>query len=359
MVNGEYQEIPFLSDIGLVTTYHCQASCPHCIVEASPKRNEYISLVDAYSWIEQISNYNNEQIKAIALTGGEPFSNIEHLTSIAEKASSLDLLVTAVSNAHWATSYNDALNILKKIPSIHLLTFSTDKFHQRVIPLERIRNAFTAGQALGRICNIAVCVGSDMNDETKKTLKYLEEFASPEAINTAHIFPVGRARYLSKQTQYPTSPTPPRAACNMAHAPVILPNGVVIACFGPIVGIKTNNPLILGNLYQESLEDILTRAESNPILHAIRVWGPYKLVEMINDKGLGDYLSKEYISDSTCCTCYDLFFNLYQQEKIKNFFDELKLDKEFQKTVAFGRAYYLHENGMMEMFSLISTESGD
>jgi hypothetical protein len=200
-----------------------------------------------------------------------------------------------------------------------------------------------AGQALGRSCNIAVCTGSDMNDSTKKTLNYLAEFAPPEVINTAHIFPVGRARFLSKHTKYPTSTLPPRAACSMAHAPVILPDGMIIACFGPIVGIKSSHPLILGNLYKESLKDILIRAELNSILHAIRIWGPYKLIDMINVKGLGDCLSKKYVSGSICCTCYDLFFDLPQKEEIKNFFDNLKQDKEFQETVAYGRAYYLQE----------------
>jgi MoaA/NifB/PqqE/SkfB family radical SAM enzyme len=104
-INGEYKEVQFLSDIGLVTTYHCQAACPHCIVEASPKRKEYIPLADACSWLEQISGYNDRQIKAVALTGGEPFSNLQYLTSIVDKASSMGLLLTAVSNAYWATSY--------------------------------------------------------------------------------------------------------------------------------------------------------------------------------------------------------------------------------------------------------------
>lgn len=101
---NETREIPFLSDIGLATTYHCQASCLHCIVEASPKRKEFILLPDIKGWLEQISGYNNGQIKAVALTGGEPFSDLAHLTAIARKASSVGLFVTAVSNAYWATS---------------------------------------------------------------------------------------------------------------------------------------------------------------------------------------------------------------------------------------------------------------
>ena len=346
--NG-FQEIPFLSDIGLAITYHCQSSCLHCIVEAGPKRREFIPLHDVHSWLKQISNYNNRQIKAIAITGGEPFSNLEYLTSIVKKAFSLSLLVTAVSNAYWATSYETALSILKNLPEISVLTFSTDIYHQRVIPLQRIKNAIRAAQELGRRYSIAVCVGSEMDDATINTLKYLSEFAPLEVINTANIFPVGRARTLVECKNYPFSTIPPKAACSMAHAPVILVDGSVIACFGPIIGIKSDHPLYLGNLYKESLSDILDRAEMNPILHIIRVWGPYKLIEMVKKEGFRDCLPDKYVTDSICCICYDFFKELPQNEKLKVFLDKLKKDLEFLELIGYGRVFYLKEMHMAGM----------
>lgn len=347
VTQDEREEVPFLSDIGLVTTYHCQSSCSHCIVEAGPKRKEYVPLADARSWLEQISHYHNGQIDAIALTGGEPFSDLEHLAAISDTAGSLGLLVTVVTNAYWATSEKVALRILENLPALRLLTFSTDMYHQRVIPVERVKNAFMAAQALGRSCNIAVCIGSVIDAVTQKTLDFLAGFAPPEVINTARIFPVGRARHLSSDIQYPTSYSPPKAACSMAHAPVILPDGRIVACFGPIVGIKSSHPLQLGNLNEESLSDILTRAEINSVLHAIRVWGPYKLVDIIMEMGLGNYLPKRYVRDSICCTCYDLL----QRQNLISFFDDLKQDQEFLEKVAYGRIYYLKENRMAEILS--------
>ena len=348
---NEVQEIPFLSDIGLATTYHCQASCLHCIVEASPKRKEFIPLREVHNWLDQISSYHNGQIKAVALTGGEPFSDLEHLTSIARKASSVGLLITAVSNAHWATSYEVALNILKSLPDICVFTFSTDKYHQRVIPLERIKNAVNAAQKLGRSYSIAVCTGSYMEEETQKTLDYLSDLTPPETINNAYIFPVGRARRQVKNTRYPSSTDPPRAACSMAHAPVILPNGDIVACFGPIVAIKSEHPLLLGNLYRQSLFDILDQAEMNTILHAIRIWGPYKIIEMMKKDGLKKDLPDEYVTGSICCTCYDIFNRLQDREELRTALNKLKEDKEFQEMVSYGRVYYLQETHMAEMMS--------
>ena len=138
-----------------------------------------------------------------------------------------------------------------------MITFSTDIYHQKVIPLERIKNAVLAAQQLGIRYNIAVCTGNKLDEMTQKTLDYLTGFTHTNTINTTYIFPVGRARYLVEDTHYLSSAVPPKAACSMAHAPVILPNGDIVACFGPIVGVKTEHPLFLGNLYRESLSGIL------------------------------------------------------------------------------------------------------
>lgn len=342
---GKNKEIPFLSDCGLVTTYHCQASCPHCIVEAGPKRKEFIPLAAAENWLEQISNYGNGQIKAVALTGGEPFSNLEYLAAISNKAGSLGLLVTAVTNAFWATSEKAAQEVLKQLPSVRLITFSTDNFHQRVIPVTHIRNAWTAAEALNRTCNIAVCTGSKIDRATQETLDFLAEFAPSDAINTARVFPVGRARSFSNRLEYCMSSSPPKEACSMAHAPVILPDGTMLACFGPIVSIKNSHPLRLGNLHEESLHEILTKAELNPVLHALRIWGPHKLISMIQKTDYRNFLPESYVTDSICCVCHDLM----QNQNLMPFFDNLNRDRNFIETVAYGRIYYLHEERMAEL----------
>ena len=298
------------------------------------------------SWLNQIAHYEDGKIAAIALTGGEPFSDFEHLRHIALIADSLGLLVTVVTNSYWATSESLALETLERLPSIRMLTLSTDKFHQRAIPLEYVKNAFIAAKKLNKSCSIALCIGSSIDSETQTIIDFLDEFAPKNVINMARIFPVGRAKHLSHILQYSTSSTPPIAACSMAHSPVIFPDGRVVACFGPIIGLSTDNPLILGNLKDEPLSSILDRAERNAILHAIRIWGPHKLVELIQKAGLGEYLPQKYVSDSTCCTCYELM----SSRKLLDYFIELKDSHSFIEKVSYGRLYYLNEPGMVEYF---------
>lgn len=340
----EQQELGFLQYIGLVTTYHCQTACPHCIVEAGPKRKEFVSQNNVKSWLKQIAKYKNGKILAVALTGGEPFSDLNHLRNISLLSESLGLFVTVVTNSYWATSEIVALKTLERLSSIRMLTLSTDRFHQRAIPLEFVRNAFNASKKLNKPCSIALCIGSSIDSETQVIIDFLDEFVPKSVINMARIFPVGRAQRLNHILQYSTSPTPPKAACCMAHSPVIFPDGKVVACFGPIIGLSKDHPLILGNLNDEPLATILDRAEKNYILHAIRVWGPYKLIEFILEAGLGEYLPQKYVTDSICCTCYELM----NSPELVTFFNELNGNDEFSETVSYGRLYYLNEANMIE-----------
>jgi hypothetical protein len=105
---------------------------------------------------------------------------------------------------------------------------------------------------------------------------------------------------------------------------------------------------MLGNLRQEPLEEIFHRAETNSVLHAIRVWGPRRLIAMIEEAGLGQYLPEAYIQGSVCNACYSLM----SREEIVQFLDHLAQDFEFRRRVAYARVYYLRETRMVERLGL-------
>ena len=50
MEEVKIEEIPFLSNIGLMLTYKCTIACPHCIVKAGPNRKEEMTLESAFNW---------------------------------------------------------------------------------------------------------------------------------------------------------------------------------------------------------------------------------------------------------------------------------------------------------------------
>src|SRR5579864_1600947 len=97
---------PFLQNIGLMLTYKCQVSCPHCIVECSPRRTEEMDEARALDWIAQIARYRNHYVKVLSLTGGEPLIDLDRFRRIADCGRSHGLLVAVVSNAFWAETYD-------------------------------------------------------------------------------------------------------------------------------------------------------------------------------------------------------------------------------------------------------------
>lgn len=343
-------EMPFLRNIGLVVTYKCQVTCPHCIIEASPHRKEKMLLNDALNWIRQIANYRNGYIKVLSLTGGEPFYNMENLKKIATFGEKHGLIVSVVTNAFWAFTREKAVNILKKIPAIKMLAISTDVYHQKSIPFRRVKNAILAANECDIPYNIAVCTENENEIEYKKILNKLQEITETDTITTAVTFPAGRALKKLGELKHHMTKDPPISACSAGSSPIIFPDGRVIACIGPVIELSISHPLVLGTLREKSLHKILDDAELNPILHAIRIWGPKKLISLIQGAGLKHYLPEKYIKNSVCNACY----NLMSCNKIIEFLTQLANDFDFKKKVAYARVYYLNEPKMLELYKLIT-----
>lgn len=348
MPSDELNEMPFLRNIGFIMTYRCQIACPHCIIEAGPHRKEEMQIEDALEWIQQIASYRNGYIKVLSLTGGEPFYNIDNLIKISAFGEKCGLLVSAVTNAFWATTQEEAIGVLRELPSIKMLAISTDAYHQISIPFERVKNAVFAAKVCDLPYNIAVCTENENDTEYKEILKKLHEITEIDTINTAVTFPAGRALKRLGTSKYMTTEEPPISACSAGSSPIVFPDGRVIACIGPVIDIATSHPLILGNLRESSLSEILDNAELNPILHAIRIWGPKKLISMIKEAGLGHCLPKNYIKDSVCNACYNLMSN----SEIVEFLIQLTNDWEFKRKAAYARVFYLKETRMAQLCQL-------
>lgn len=341
-------EMPFLTNVGLVMTYKCQVSCPHCIIEAGPHRKEKMLLEDTFDWIQQIVDYGNGCTKVLSLTGGEPFYNIDDLKAISAFGEARGLFVSAVTNAFWASEKETAVNLLRELGAIKMLSISTDVHHQKHIPFEWVKNAMMAADECGVPYTVAVCTEDEDDEEYQAIVDKLQESTEMDRILTAITFPAGRALKRLGTSNYKTTKEPPISACAAGGSPIIFPDGRVIACIGPVIDLKSPHPLLLGNLRENSLQEIFDRAETNPILHAIRVWGPKKLISMIEEAGLGQYLPEAYIKDSVCNACYTLM----SHGKIVEFLAQLAEDFEFVRRVAYARAYYLHESNMVEYLGI-------
>lgn len=341
-------EVPFLSNIGFMLTYKCTIACSHCIVKAGPKRKEEAPLDHALDWIDQASDYRDGLIRALALTGGEPFYNLENLGQIADYARRRGFIVSVVTNTFWATSREAALDTLRNLPAIQMLSFSTDVYHQKAIPLDCIKNAIWAARKLGRFYNISVCTDNEQSPQYRRIMDDLEAMGEADKINVTTTFPAGRARKYAGRFDYEVTSEPAVSACSVASSPVIFPDGKVVACIGPLLTLPPTHPMFLGDLHQIRLAEIFDRAELNPILHAIRVWGPHKLVSLLRQNHKDARLPREYIRDSACDVCYKLM----SDKQIVRDLENILQDDQFLEILAYARVYYLNETKMAEHMQL-------
>jgi MoaA/NifB/PqqE/SkfB family radical SAM enzyme len=348
-------ELPFLSNIGLMLTYKCTVACPHCIVEAGPHRKEEMRLEHSLAWIEQASAYRHGHIKGLALTGGEPFYNLENLARISAYGEALGLIISVVTNAVWASTKDIALNVLSRLPAIQMISISTDVYHQKSIPFDCVKNAVWAARELGRLYNIAVCTENEEDRQYQKIIEDLKTIGEADKIRVSIIFPAGRAQKRGRGFNYRTTLEPTVGACSVASSPVIFPDGSVIACIGPLLTLPPVHPMFLGNLTREALPEILDRSELNPVLHTIRAWGPHKLVSLLRQNGLDARLPKEFISDCPCDVCYKLL----SDERIVDALEALMQDRQIRQTITYARLYYLNETAMAEQFHLQAADTPD
>lgn len=338
----------YLANIGLFMTYKCQVACPHCVAQAGPHRTEAILEHEAADWIGQAARYRDGVIKAVNLTGGEPFFDLPALQRLVALIVQNGLLPTAVTNAHWAVSPGAARETLSRVPDLLLLQVSTDEHHQREIPFERVLNAIDAAEALGIVYRVAVCTEDVESPRHAETIRRLHERVDASRVETIRTFPTGRAAHGQVVRLLHFTSEPPEGACAGADSPLILPDGRVVSCVGPIMAIGKDMPLVLGNLRERPLAEILDAAEKNPLLHLIRAWGPATLLDLLKGRGIDDRLPTRFVPGTLCDLCYRLF----SDDSIVAVARDLSREPEFVEVVARGRRQRLGEDGMIPLTHL-------
>ena len=340
----EIRDPPFLRNVGLLVTYHCQASCAHCVIRAGPDRHEEVDLQDARNWIREVASYRDHYVYVLSLTGGEPFSNLNLLRAVMELAAENALYVSVVTNGFWGASREGARQLLRSLPQICFLSISTDIYHQKYVPFERVQNAIWATRECGIPYYVSIVTDTEDDAGFQRVRSEILKSTEPENIRTGITFPVGRASGIKTQLRYTLSDEPPKEACQAASSPCIFPDGRVYGCIGPLIDLRHEHPLLLGNLRETPMHQILDRAETSVVLHALRIWGPKRLISMLKEAGLGRHLPVEFIMGSICNACFSLLSNA----AVREWLQQLEQDVEFRRKVAYGRLYYLHESGMLD-----------
>ena len=118
---------------GIIASYECTATCPHCLYACSPKRrNDYICV----EMVRHICFALREKgCDTIHIGGGEPFVNLEGLVALAKVIIDEGIKIKFVeTNAFWVNDYSiEVIEMLQEI-GVSALSISIDPFHLEYIP---------------------------------------------------------------------------------------------------------------------------------------------------------------------------------------------------------------------------------
>ncbi len=287
--------------IGLTYTLTCPLSCRDCINSSSPQAKGKMDPVLASHYIKIISRHS----KAFCFTGGEPMLYYNEIRPLIREAADLGLSVSLVTGAGWVRT--DKSHIARerifglKEAGLQTLFISWDIYHEEFSPAE---NALLLMELAKEAGLPALARGVTPATNPKSQLE--EKLVKIELYETVPVMRLGRAESLPED-HFTFTPDVPPGGCSVVLSPTVEPDGTVYACCGPSRGAHRSSPLILGNVLNESLDDILSRAAQDPILEALNKIGPYGLLQLIKDSpDLHGILPKRDRYTTMCEACLDM-----------------------------------------------------
>lgn len=286
--------------IGLLYTRTCPLSCEHCIIESSPKAIGKIDYHAAAAMLPAIARHTN----MVCFTGGEPLLYFSEIVKLIQAAKKLNLRTLVVSGAGWVREPEVAQSRMTRLKEAGLdeLCVSADRYHEVHSPRERAHLLVESAQRAGIDVMVRGVVGAHQRSCEEKA-----RFAPGDVVyDPGRLVRLGAARNLPKE-HFHYWEQPPTGRCKIALWPVIEPDGNVYTCCGPSRYAKQPSPLTLGNVNEEPLDLILTRAAQDPLLQALALIGPHGLLQLLEKRPETEHLvpiRPEYTG--LCELCFDI-----------------------------------------------------
>jgi hypothetical protein len=111
---------------------------------------------------------------------------------------------------------------------------------------------------------------------------------------------------------------------------------------------------LFGNLREKPLAELLNKAETNTALHILRVWGPERLLRMLDENGWQGRLPQPCLKRGGCDLCYALT----SDPQLLGALRELTGHHDIAEKTAYARLYYLQETAMLERLALPKARQG-
>lgn len=299
-----------LSGITWITTYNCNIACEHCFFDTqAEKRYMDPELVNQAlgSLPEQKHMFWQH------LSGGEIFIQQEKLFQIiANIRKHFSKNIGLSTNGFWAKEEQQTRETVQELKRMGVtgIAISADHYHQQHMPLDgpqtlariiKEEGIKTHSYIMGARLPEDVEGAKEVNDSSESIAAQVDQgLGIPLARATERSIGKGSLINIPKKKAIPQGMCTELCTCLGERTPFnpamvwIDPYGNVMICYG----------LCIGNLYQDSLADIITQydARQNPISQALAQDGPKALFKMA--KEVGKKVSKKFYDE--CDICYQM-----------------------------------------------------
>lgn len=252
-----------------------------------------------------------ENIRRLALTGGECFLLGENLDRIIAYGASRGLTVDLMTNGFWGKSYKAAYERICGLKSLGLteIGFTVGDAHSNIIPLKNSRNAIVASARAG--FKVELRLETDFAGRCPTYQKLKEDSAFMRLVNAGKIELKfwkwddynnkikHKVRYAYRYRPYEES-----ERCELLfHTISITPYGDVISCCG--IGSSRNPYLRMGNIWKEPVKTLYERTFQDLLKAWIGRKGAQEILQYVHDHS--DI--KFHKSGNRCRACMEVFEN--------------------------------------------------
>jgi len=262
--------------LALSLTLRCNAQCAHCTPACGPHRNESLSTGTLIRLIHQAAQIRDEVPFEVALTGGEPFLDVERLIRLVAFASGLGARVSCVSNASWASNDARAHALTQQLAhaGLGMLGISISRYHLQFVPATRIRRALLAAREAGIATVLkAALTTADFGSDTGHDITACAELADQRELFA--VLAPGRTPDALDQSTLLRLHELPDGVCP-GQTLTIGTDGKAWACGSS----GTMSPLLqVGHIDDSSIANLQQRLRQAPRFKLLRDLGPRALLD--------------------------------------------------------------------------------
>ena len=189
--------IPKFKSIAILVGFSCPLRCSHCSARTNIKRS---SLTEKELLLLR-STVTGMSPEEILFSGGEPMlyvDTINRIVSAHPRPKNLDVRIT--TSGYFATSVNRAAQRLSGIHNLKFVQMSYDRFHQKFVPIQNIKNLYMACRESGIDFSVLMAMQSPLDLSLAMKIKEAGDFK----IGTIKITEAGEAKKNGIAFEYPT-----------------------------------------------------------------------------------------------------------------------------------------------------------